>query len=221
MKSYTEHRNRNIFWNKLLIQVSLGLAMIIFNTVSGTACEFFFNYPEITGALGTTGAVAVRVLKDHQNCSMVGLDYQLEGEKVQILEETEWKEVGNNLFEKRLLLVLSETGQGYLQISKDCTNEGYDEQRLPVTINAGEEAWKTAFNYGYPYDVDFPVESIRGGSFSLTSEGILTDNGLIGLPEIPEQLRGHNEPLVVYYTKTGDENRALLVVGQTVFYRFY
>lgn len=82
---------------------------------------------------------------------MKGMDYTLAWSNIQVLEETDWTEIGQNLYEKRLQVVLSEIGEGFFLISKECLREGYGEKQLPISIGEGGEIWEKAFSLEYPY----------------------------------------------------------------------
>ena len=53
--------------NKLFaITITFCLIILIFSSTTAIlACEFYFNHQEINAPLGTTGTIAVRVLKEH------------------------------------------------------------------------------------------------------------------------------------------------------------
>ncbi|GAH27161.1 unnamed protein product [marine sediment metagenome] len=67
------------------------------------------------------------------------LDYQFDWEGIQILGETDWEEIGPQLYEKWFQVSLSSIGEGFLKISKDCSKEGYEEAVLPITVTKGYE----------------------------------------------------------------------------------
>ena len=62
------------------------------------------------------------------------LDYQFDWERIQILGETDWKEISPQLYEKWFQVSLSSIGDGFLKISKDCSREGYEEATLPIRV---------------------------------------------------------------------------------------
>ena len=47
--------------------VAVGLLLV---SVVGAACDFSFNYEQITAPVGTVGEIGVRVQKTHNNCTM-------------------------------------------------------------------------------------------------------------------------------------------------------
>jgi hypothetical protein len=124
--------------NKVFMKGVMYLFLLLIFSGSSLACEFAFNYNEIEAPLGIVGEVAVRVHKEHNNCTLSSMDeYYFEKENIQILEETEWKEIEKNVYEKRFKVLLSEKGEGYLLIWKDCSKEGYEEKKLPINVLAG------------------------------------------------------------------------------------
>ena len=120
---------------KLAVSVFAAAIGVLALTLSAAACQFSFNYSEITAPLGTVGEIGVRVQKDHNNCTLTSMDdYQFAWEDIQVLGQTAWAEIGPNLYEKWFQVSLSEVGDGYLMISKDCTKEGYEEAVLPIAV---------------------------------------------------------------------------------------
>lgn len=192
--------------------------LLFFSTCTGWACEFYFNYPEIRAPLGVTGSIAVRVRKDHQNCTLEGMDYLLEWENIQVLQETPWVEVGNDLYEKRLQVVLSEMGSGYFLISKDCCREGYEEKRLPIQVEKGGESWEQAMGEEYPFPVEGEIFSLQG-TVTVDQTSLLIQDKVILLPQIPQKLHTYPHPIFVYYQQS-EAKKALLIVGEGIFYPF-
>lgn len=198
---------------------SITLLLLLGGSLTGSACIFTFNYQEIEAPLGVIGTIGIRVQKDHQNCSMEGrMEYQLEWSNIQVLEETEWREVGQDLYEKRLQVLLSEVGSGYFLISKDCEREGYGEKRLPITIREGTEVWEQAFLGEYPYETEKEIDSLRG-PLTLEEDRIRIKDTSIQIqhPHTLENLKNGQE-VVVYYVE-GEEKRATLLVGEGFFYK--
>jgi hypothetical protein len=126
---------------KLLISsLVLGLMGMTIVAFPALACEFSFNYDRIEAPIGTVGEIGVRVEKTHLRCTMDdSLDYQFDWEGIQILGETDWEEIGPQLYEKWFQVSLSSIGEGFLKISKDCSKEGYEEAVLPITVTKGYE----------------------------------------------------------------------------------
>lgn len=120
-----------------LILSLMGMAIVSFPAL---ACEFSFNYDRIEAPIGTVGEIGVRVEKTHRRCTMDdSLDYQFDWEGIQILGETDWEEIGPQLYEKWFQVSLSSIGEGFLKISKDCSKEGYEEAVLSITVTEGDE----------------------------------------------------------------------------------
>jgi len=202
--------------------ITLGMfVLVVVFSMPVLACEFSFNYRSIEAPLGVTGSIGVRVMKDHHDCSMDGMEYEFAWENVQVLNETPWEEIEYNLFEKWFEVVLSETGEGYFLIWKDCTQEGYDDKRLPITVGEGGEEWHDAMHSGYPYHADLALEVVSD-TYEITENTLLVGSEEILLPEIfeiPQSLLAGKEPIVVYFTRN-THSHAVLVVGENVFFRF-
>ena len=194
-------------------------------TLSAVACEFSFSFNEITAPLGTSGEIGVRVHKDHNNCTLPSMDdYQFDWENIQLLGKTAWEEVGPNLYEKWFQVSLSQVGDGYLKISKDCTKEGYEEAILPITVldPIEESIWHQAYEGTYPLEVPEigTVESVIGES--VVSEGILTvDELVIELPIVPAEFAGELGSIRLFFMKTPTEEVVpLLIASDRFFLRF-
>lgn len=201
-----------------VVILSIIALLLLAGTIRGEACVFYFNYQEIDAPLGIMGTIAVRVHKDHQNCSMGSdMDFFLDWSNIQVLEETPWTEVGRDLYEKRLRVVLSEIGSGYMLLYKDCEREGYEEKRLPITVREGGDIWEQAYNGEYPYETEETMLSLQG-PFQLEGNHILIHDIEVLLPKALENLDSESE-IMVYY-KPEKENQAALIVGKTFFYVF-
>ncbi len=198
------------------------IVLLVTLSIPVQACEFYFNYSQIEAPLGTTGSIGVRVFKEHQDCCMENMDgYQLEWDKIQVLEETEWSEIDNNLYEKRLRIALSEVGDGFFKISKDCTREGYDEDGIPIIVHEGGEDWNEAYHrQNYPYETELEVQR-AAGTLELV-EGGLEINGekRVAVPSIPAAIEDYNGHTVIYYSVIDGNKEALLMVGEDIFYPF-
>ena len=189
------------------------------------ACEFQFNYSEISAPLGAFGEVAVRVEKDHNNCTLPSMDdYQFTWENIQPLGETAWEEVGFNLYEKWFQVSLSQIGDGYLKISKDCTKEGYEEAILPITVlePAKEGVWHQAYEGAYPLEVP-EIGTLE----SVIEEGVVIEGTLtieqmaIDLPTVPTSFDGELGSIRLFFARTSDEEIVpLLIVSERFFLRF-
>lgn len=200
-------------------------AIVVAATVWASACGFLFSYAEVAAPLGVFGEIGVRVQKTHSNCTLPTMeDYQFAWDNVQVLGTTEWEEVGANLYEKWFRVSLSETGDGYLMISKDCTKEGYQEAVLLITVLDPDDGgvWQQANAGVYPFEVppDGEVESIAGlGAYA---EGILTVNEVA--VELPETFIGLNgdlgEARLFFIKTTVGDTLPLLVVSEEYFVRF-
>ena len=204
------------------LATTIGLLAI---AATAIACEFQFNYSEISAPLGTVGEIGVRVQKTHNNCTLSSMDdYQFSWENLQLLGETEWEEVGPNLYEKWFQVSLSQIGDGYLKISKDCTKEGYDEAILPITVlePTEEGIWHQAYEGAYPLEVPEigTLESVMGGGVVI--EGTLTiDQLAIELPVVPTGFDGELGLVRLFFTTTSDEEIApLLIASEQFFLRF-
>lgn len=204
------------------LAAALGLLAM---TATVTACEFSFNYSEIAAPLSTVGEIGVRVQKDHNNCTLPSMDdYQFMWENIQVLGETAWEEIGSNLYEKWFEVSLSEIGDGYLKISKDCTKEGYEEAGLPITILAPgtEGLWQDARAGGYPLDTPeaSAVETVFGSA--VYADGILALDGVtIELTLAPGILDDSiGEAQAFFIRSDGGEAIPLLLVSEHFFLRF-
>ncbi len=189
-----------------------------------SACDFTFNYDEITAPMGTVGEIGVRVQKTHNNCTMTDpLDYQFAWENLQILGETPWEEVGPQLYEKWFKVSLSAPGEGFLKISKTCSKEGYEEAVLPVTVieGAADGPFLQALSGTYPFELeaDLSVETVVGAVH--LEEGLLTIDDLqVLLPTIPIGLEDYLGEARLYYTSGGERTEPLLLVSEDFLYRF-
>ena len=198
---------------------------VLATALSAAACEFSFNYGEIAAPLGTVGEIGVRVQKDHSNCTLPSMDdYQYAWENIQLLGETEWEEIGSNLYERWFRVSLSQVGDGYLKISKDCTKEGYEEAILPITVldPAEDGIWHQAYEGAYPLEVPEigTLESVIG-------EGVVTDGTLaidqlsLELAAVPAGFDGDLGLARLFFTKAPEEEIVpLLIASEEFFVRF-
>jgi len=190
--------------------------------VGASACEFFFSYTKVTAPVGTYGEIGVRVQKTHNNCTLSSMDdYRFAWENVQILGSTEWEEVGPDLYERWFQVSLSEVGEGYLMVSKDCTKEGYQEAVLPITVLDPDEGgiWERASGGAYPLDVASggTIESVAGPA--AYAAGTLSIGGVT--VDLPAEIPGDIAEVRLFFTTTGGGDvLPLLVVADGAFVRF-
>jgi len=201
--------------------VTVGLLLV---SVVGAACDFSFNYEQITAPVGTVGEIGVRVQKTHNNCTMPDpLDYQFAWENIQIIGETQWEEIGPLLYEKWFNVSLSVPGEGFLKISKTCSKEGYEEAVLPITVTRGTEdgVFMQALTGAYPFAS--PLELTVGsaiGSVRLDG-GLLTVNDVsMSLPVSLSAVEDYKGEARVYYAVDKEGIEPLLLVSDAFFYRF-
>jgi len=203
----------------------IAATLLLVTAASAVACEFQFNYASIAAPLGTIGEIGVRVQKTHNNCTLASMeDYQFAWENIQVLGETAWEEIGPNLYEKWFQVSLSQVGDGYFMISKDCTKEGYEEATLPISIlePAEEGIWHQAFEGAYPLEIadGVVVESALGDGAVI--DGMLTiDQLTLQLPVVPAGFEGELGAVRVFFIQAADsEIVPLLVVSERFFLRF-
>jgi len=209
---------------KNALRVSVTLVAVLTLAVVGWACDFAFNYDEITAPVGTVGEIGVRVQKTHNNCTMADpFDYQFAWENLQILGETPWEEVGPQLYEKWFKVSLSVPGEGFLKISKTCSKEGYEEAVLPITVTEGaaDGPFLQALSGTYPFELtaDLSVNTVVG---AVHLEGELLTIGYLQvlLPTIPIGLEDYLGEARLYYTSGGEQAELLLLVSEDFLYRF-
>ena len=189
-----------------------------------SACDFAFNYDEITAPVGTVGEIGVRVQKTHNNCTMTDqFDYQFAWENLQILGETPWEEVGPQLYEKWFKISLSAAGEGFLKVSKTCSKEGYEEAILPVTVTEGtaDGPFLQSLSGIYPFELaaDLSVETVVG-AVHLEGEFLTIGDFQVWLPTIPIGLEDYLGEARLYYTLGGEQAEPLLLVSEDFLYRF-
>jgi len=211
---------------KNALTISFTLVAVLTLSVVGLACDFFFNYEEITAPIGTVGEIGVQVQKTHNDCTMTDpdpLDYQFAWENLQILGETPWEEISPQLYEKWFKVSLSALGAGFLKISKTCSKEGYEEAVLPVTVTAGEEdgVWSEAVCGAYPFadETGMTAEVIKGAIWLHDVVLNVADRSVV-LPMVPEGLVDYQGEAYVYTAQTERESSVLLLVSNEFFYRF-
>ncbi|MCK4391299.1 hypothetical protein KAX17_00145 [Candidatus Bipolaricaulota bacterium] len=209
---------------KNALTISVTLVAVLTLSVVGWACDFFFNYEEITALIGTVGEIGVQAQKTHNNCTMTDpLDYQFAWENLQILGETPWEEISPQLYEKWFKVSLSAPGEGFLKIFKTCSKEGYEEAILPVTITEGttDGIFLQALSGTYPFELeaDLFVKTVVG---AILLEGNLLTVGDVQalLPTIPSKLEDYLGEARLYYTPGGEGINPLLLVSEDFLYRF-
>ncbi len=207
--------------SRLLLLIILVTSFTLFTTPSVQACTFIFNHQRIEATLGTTGTVAVRVLIDHNDCTLEGgIDgMQFGWENVQVLATTPWKEVSKDLYERSFQVSLSNIGAGHFMIFKDCSREGYDELVLPIQVLAGGTIWDTAFNGKYPYTTPDEPDFIKS-TFTIVGQDLINSELSINVPVAVPVTNNVNTEIAVYYRQKDDAKKAILIVGPDFYYRF-
>ncbi|MEW5826513.1 MAG: hypothetical protein AB1778_06730 [Candidatus Bipolaricaulota bacterium] len=199
-------------------------AMLGLVAVGALGCDFLFSYESIAAPLGASGEIGVRVVKDHNNCSLPDpYDYDITVSGVQILAQTPWTEVQRNVIETWLMISLAEEGEGYVMVSKTCSKEGYEEARMPVTILPATDdgAWAQAWGGTYPFSVPSTGDVLHRVGAPAYSDGVLTVGGhTLTLSDVPSGLEQESSPVVVFYLVDGDAMSPLLIVGPSWFWRY-
>jgi len=211
---------------KLFNITILSLLFLLFTfTQFSLACEFTFNYESIEAPLGTVGDIGIRVYKTHNNCTLQSMDeYKFEKDNIQILEESEWQEIESNVYEKWFKVLLSEKGDGYILIWKECSKEGYQEKKLPIKIKESKEEVQQAISGDYPYKTDNKVSNLNG-DIKYEEDKFIIGDLVFELSEFDlaavniEAINGYQKPVYVYYDNT-DNKKLLLIAGEDLYYRF-
>jgi hypothetical protein len=208
---------------KNALRISVTLVAVLTLAVVGWACDFTFNYDEITAPVGTVGEIGVRVQKTHNNCTMTDQFYQFAWENLQILGETPWEEVGPQLYEKWFKVSLSASDEGFLKISKTCSKEGYEEAILPVTVTEGaaDGAFLQSLSGTYPFELetDLSINTVVG-AVHLAGELLTIGDLQVLLPTIPIGLENYLGEARLYYTPGEERTEPLLLVSEDFLYRF-
>ncbi len=200
----------------------LGLLAMVMVSLPSLACEFTFNYERIEAPIGTVGEIGVRVEKTHQNCTMDdSLDYQFDWKGIQIMGETDWQEIGPQLYEKWFQVSLSSIGEGFFKISRDCSKEGYEEAILPITVKKEEGVWQLALKGEYSYELQLKVEIEKTFAQPFLNNDVLKVGKVeVKLPFLPQELVEYEEEIELYYYTFEGKALPLLVVSSDFFYRF-
>jgi len=200
----------------------LGLLATVMVSLPSLACEFTFNYERIEAPMGTVGEIGVRVERTHRKCTMDdSLDYQFDWKGIQILGETDWEEIGPQLYEKWFQVSLSSIGEGFFKISKDCSKEGYEEAALPITVKKEEGVWQLVSKGEYPYELQLKVEIENTFAQPFLNNDVLKVGKVeVRLPFLPQELVEYEEEIELYYYTFEGKALPLLVVSSDFFYRF-
>ncbi|MCF8002054.1 MAG: hypothetical protein K9K76_09380 [Halanaerobiales bacterium] len=214
-------KSQGLFLKKLLMV--LVIVLLVF-PVSTEACEFIFNFDRIEAPLGKMGEIRVRVYKTHNNCTLNGMEeYYFETSNVQTLEETEWKEIEKNVYEKWFKVLLSEKGEGYLLIWKDCTKEGYEEKSLPINVIEGNEDVALAVEGKYPYQIekDSEIRHIEG-YLEMKDDRLSVNDLILELPDTAAAVMQALEEIKVksHIFYEAENKRVLLIANDDSYYYF-
>lgn len=217
-KGTGEDDRMNRMWRIIALSVLWAAA----SSVAVWACTFTFSYSEIEAPLGTTGEIGVRVQKTHNNCTLPGTDeYEFAWSGIQILDRTDWEDLGGGLYETWLLVSLSEVGDGGLTISKDCSKEGYEEKTLPIRVAPGAEgsAWSQALGGMFPFEAPSGLEvSQLDGTTSMENGWLVVGEARFELPDgAGLDVHGEIGTATLFYTV--DDQVPLLLVSENRFIR--
>ena len=201
---------------------AVGLLLV---ALPGAACDFFFSYSVVESPLGTVGEIGVRVQKTHGRCTLPSNEeYRIDGENVQILGETAWEDMGGNLFEKWLQVSLSEVGEGFLRISKECSKEGYEEARLPIVVLAPTQngVWGQAVSGTYPLTAEGAgTPGVAVGEAVIRGTRLSIDGISLGLAGEVSGLASELPDATVFFDALEDgEGSVLLIAAQGWFVRY-
>lgn len=184
------------------------------------SCVFSFEPEVVSGKVGDIVIIKVSVEKTHWRCVLDSMDdYHFELENVQVLGETSWNQIDSRIYEKWFKLSLSEAGEGFVKIWKNCTKEGYDEAILPVTVSANTELLEKISEGSFPVDTPLNVESTLVESFYKDAEKTVNKITLKDVEfELPIEVYLKAGEVYVLYSK--DYPYPIAVAGEDFFYRF-
>ncbi len=148
-------------------------------------------------------------------------DYQFDWKGIQIMGETDWEEIGPQLYEKWFQVSLSSVGEGFFKISKDCSKEGYEEAVLPITVKKEGGVWQLALKGEYPYELQPKIEIEKTFAQPFLNNDVLKVGKVeVKLPFLPQELVEYEEEIELYYYTFQEKALPLLVISSDFFYRF-
>ncbi|AKI96662.1 hypothetical protein [Kosmotoga pacifica] len=199
-------------------KVFLLLALLV--STFALSCVFNFEPEVLSGNVGDIVIVRVDVEKTHRRCTLDSMDdYHFEFENVQVLGETPWNQVDEYNYQKWFKLCLSEAGEGFVKIWKNCTKEGYDEAILPITISENVEVLEKIREGIVPFDTPLNVENPMVESFYQSEEKTIDKITLKDIEfELPIEIHLSEGDVYVLYSK--DYMYPIAVAGRDFFYRF-
>ena len=187
-------------------------------------CIVSCTYEQIVAPLGTAGEIGIRIQQRGTNVQSSSLaHYEIVGSGVQILDQTPWESIGVELYEKWVVVSLSEVGDGALFFRNGAVPENRDEIRiLPIRVLTPLPAgrWMHAMNGLYPLDWE-PAEEIRSSLGVPTfDDGLLHIGGITCVwPLAPRLIAECGSEARLFYIERNGETLPLLVVGDAFFYR--
>ncbi len=208
--------------NRIPRFIALAALSVAAASMAAWACTFTFSYGDVEAPLGTVGEIGVRVQKTHNNCTLPGTDeYQFAWSHIQVLDQTDWQDLGGGLYETWLLVSLAEVGDGGVTISKDCSKEGYEEKTLPIRVAPGTEgtAWSAATIGVFPFEAPDGLEiSVLQETCSVEDGWLLAGTERFELPALSNVGLGRDlGPATLFYTT--EDRVPLLVVSESHFLR--
>lgn len=196
------------------------LLVVLQASTFALSCVFSFEPEAISGKVGDVVVIKVVVEKTHLRCTLDSMDdYHFEFDNVQVLGETSWNQIDQYTYVKWFKLSLSEAGEGFVKIWKNCSKEGYDEAVLPVNVSENAELFEKINSGKFILDTQLNIENTLVRSFYLDAERTV-DKITLGDAEFkfPIEICLKAGDIYVLYSK--DYPYPIAVAGKDFFYRF-
>ena len=186
-------------------------------------CIVSCTYEEIVAPLGTAGEIGIQIQqRDAQIQTSSMAQYVIVGIGVQILDETPWNAVGESLYEKRVVVSLSEVGEGALSFRNGEESEDSEMQILPIRVLTPlvQGRWASAMAGLYPLEGEYAEDVLSVHGKSAYVHGILfVEDIACEWPLQPRRLAESEGEIRLFYIERDGMIVPLLAVGETFFYR--
>lgn len=121
---------------KLTVIRLLLIALFAGLLVPGTsACVLKISPEQENPKKGDEGIITVQFIQIHRNCTVPPEETEFDTKHIEILEQSDWKAVKNNLYECTLKVKYEKSGNAVLTAERSCPKKGTKTEELKIRVD--------------------------------------------------------------------------------------
>lgn len=100
-----------------------------------SACALKIESGQKNPEKGSEDTITVQFIQIHRNCPVAPEETEFDTKNIEILEQSEWKPVKNNVFECTLRVKYKEEGKAVFSVERSCPKKGSKVEELEIAVN--------------------------------------------------------------------------------------